>query len=171
MSKPERSSDEERGESFRILFVCSGNTCRSPLAEAIARDLLRERGWSHVSAVSAGAFTSPGLPASEGALRVAERHGLDVSRHRSRPLDLRLIQEADLVLVMAPSHLMAVIEMGGGGRASLLPAFASGQAGEPGADRVPDPIGGGDEEYEETFRTLGRLVDGALRRLEPVLAP
>lgn len=160
---------DPRGEPFRILFVCTGNTCRSPLAEAIMRDLLDRRGWGHVEVASAGAYASPGAPASEGAARTALRHGLDLSEHGSTPLSPRIVEAADLILVMASSHLFPVMEMGGGGRASLLVPFAGG--GEGADAHVPDPIGGSDEDYEETYRTLRSALERVAERIEPLVAP
>lgn len=57
--------------TYNLLFVCSGNTCRSPMAEAIALDAVRRREWSHVSVASAGASATEGLPASPHAIQVA----------------------------------------------------------------------------------------------------
>ena len=80
------------GESFRLLFVCTGNTCRSPLAAAIARSELAALGWTCVEVRSAGTSALDGLPASEGSLGAAERHGLgdrerafDLARHGWAP--------------------------------------------------------------------------------------
>lgn len=160
---------DRRGEPFRILFVCTGNTCRSPLAEGITRDLLDRRGWDHVEVASAGAYAAAGAPASEGAARVALRHGLDLSEHRSTPLSPGIVDAADLILVMASSHLFPVMEMGGGGRASLLVPFAGG--GEGADTHVPDPIGGSDEDYEATYRMLRSSLERVVERIEPLVAP
>lgn len=158
---------------FRILFVCTGNTCRSPLAEALARREADARGWTHLSASSAGVAAGGGSPASSGSLAAAEQVGLDLSAHGSTQLTAELVADADLVLTMSPHHLFAVIELGGGGHATLLSAFAEGRESEDAFDApgVPDPFGGPLEEYQQTRDHLEVLVRQVLDRLEPVLAP
>ena len=179
------SDATDAAEPFRVLFVCTGNTCRSPLAEAVARRGLAARGWTHVEVASAGVATMDGLPASEGAQRVAEERGLDLSGHRSTRLTGRGVAAADLILTMSSGHLARVEELGGKDRAHLLTAFAreSGGNTDPGPDEiprgeraapsgagVPDPFGGSDEVYRETLAVLEELVDATLRRLERRLA-
>ena len=163
---------DNRPDSFRLLFVCSGNTCRSPLASVLAKRELTELGW-RVEVRSAGVAALHGEPASEGSLRAAVRHGLDLSAHKSRPVDAELVDWADLILVMSPGHLLRLAEMGGAGKAALLDAFARGDDADAddGGFGVPDPFGGDDDAYEETYRSLEELVAKALRRLEPILAP
>lgn len=161
-----------RTEAFRILFVCTGNTCRSPMAEVIARREIEARGWRHVEVVSAGVSAFPGVPASREAVAVAEANGLDLSGHESMPLTAELVADADLVLAMAAHHLDAVRRLGGEEKGTLLSVFSSGdEETAKGGWSIPDPVGGTREEYEETFRTLEGLVADALRRLEPIVAP
>ena len=163
--------ESDSPESFRLLFVCSGNTCRSPLAEVLAKHQVKELGWS-VDVRSGGVSALAGTPASSGSLDAAQRHGLDLSAHRSREVDADLIEWADLILVMSPGHLVRLAQLGGAGKAALLDAFAEGEDGvEDVGGGIPDPFGGDDEAYEETYRTLEQLVGKALRRLEPILAP
>ena len=156
-------------EPFRILFVCTGNTCRSPLAEALARRGLQERGWDHVSVESAGIATTTGLPASEGSRTAARERGLDLSDHESAQLTEERVDRADLILAMTPSHVADVEARGGEGKVALLGAFAAGA--EPGSDggggwAVPDPFGGDPLVYRETLAVLERMVEKVLARLE-----
>lgn len=141
------------------------------MAEAIARTRAAELGWTGFEARSAGVGAFDGSPASGGAIRVARAHGLDLADHSATRLTHEEASAADLILTMSPSHLMRVTELGGGDRAAMLTAYAG--ADDPGAESVtiPDPVGGPDEEYEETFRLLDELIGRVLERLQPVVAP
>ena len=161
---------------MRILFVCTGNTCRSPMAAGIARSVAAERGLSEVVIESAGAGANPfppGVPmpeigASDGALLVALEHGIDLGGHRAQPLTREVVDRADLVLAMGERHLARVGELGGAGKAFLLTDFASN--GER-ARGVADPFGGDLTAYRTTFAELDREVRRALARLVPSGAP
>lgn len=156
------------GTTYNLLFVCSGNTCRSPMAEAIARGLLRERGWKHVDVSSAGTGAVTGSAASPEAVAVAGEHGLELDSHASQPLTAELIQWADLVLVMGTSHMHVVRELGGGDKVSLITEFVEGEGY---AQPVADPFGGDHEHYREAFEQIEAAVTGLLDRLEPILSP
>ncbi len=153
---------------FSLLFVCSGNTCRSPMAAVIARRAAAELGWQGFEVRSAGVAAFDGDHASGGAVRAAAGNGLDLSEHVATPLTPELAEWADLILVMSPSHLVRVVELGRGESAALITSFAEGRE-EDGTASVPDPIGGPDEHYLETFEFLERLIARAFRRLEPVV--
>src|SRR5690606_20371361 len=100
---PPRELPRSRGRplvfGMQLLFVCTGNTCRSPMAEAIARAAVADR-QVDVQVGSAGTSAWEGAPASDGALLVALEQGLALEGHRARTLSRELVADADLVLTM-----------------------------------------------------------------------
>jgi protein-tyrosine phosphatase len=107
-----------RCASVMVVFVCTGNTCRSPMAELFMRarfaeclqcalDDLESRG---VVVASAGIAATPGCPPSSEAVQIMSEHGLDLTRHEAQPLTEQLVRHADLILTMTHSHLQSIVE-------------------------------------------------------------
>jgi protein-tyrosine phosphatase len=144
---------------LRVLVVCTGNTCRSPLAETLIRAALRS---NDVTVTSAGTGAWEGAPASDGAYLVALENGLDLSGHHARLLTRELVASADLILTMSRHHAARVADLGGAGRVHLLSEFA----GRSGAQtEVTDPFGGDLDGYREAYTDLAELAAGVAARL------
>lgn len=135
------SSRVERVGARLILLVCTGNTCRSPLAEVMARAILKERGLNSTWQVaSAGLAASARAPASDLSLRVAARRGLDLQPHRSQPITEELLLGCDIILTMTAAHRDALMLSIDGGE-GLVRTLG-------GDSDVPDPFGADEQVYE-----------------------
>ena len=146
----------------QVLFVCTGNTCRSPLAAAIAQAWFERHGID-ADAVSAGIGAVDDAPASDGALAVAGEAGLDLGAHRAQLLTRPQVLAADLVLTMGERHreFIRVLAPEAASRVHPLRDYASGGT-DPGD--VADPFGGDRTVYRRTLGELQPLVERALQR-------
>lgn len=145
-----------------ILLVCTANQCRSPTAQALFERKLAEEGLENGWRVaSAGTLAVPGIPATAHAQAVVREVGLDLTDHRSRPVEARLLAESDLVLVMEKGHKEALQfefpEVAG--RVYLLSEMAG--AGY----SVDDPVGKSIEEYRAMRAELQDLIDRGFERI------
>lgn len=147
---------------YRVLLVCTGNTCRSPMAEAILSDLLKSRaGAFEIS--SAGLFAPEGGEANDRAVEVMREEGLDLSEHRTRRLTRDLVERADLILVMERSQ-RAWIKARHPGAAEKT--FTIAEYAWPGEDEdIGDPIGGDLDEYRKTAAKLRRALEQVAEKL------
>ena len=148
---------------MNILMICSGNTCRSPLAAAMLKARLRAiPALNDIEVVSAGTGALTGAPASEGSYLIAIEQGLDLSSHRARSLTRDQVELADVILTMTEAQAERVATLGGAGKVHTLPAFAR----YPDSRReVLDPFGLEVESYRAMGEHLEILLDAVTMRL------
>jgi protein arginine phosphatase len=146
---------------MKILLVCTGNTCRSPLAEVLLRRALKEEGVADAEVSSAGTGAFGGEPASEGSYLVALENGLDLASHRARAVTREMLADSDLVLAMGGSHLRKLETLGGRPNSHLLGEYARTE----GEVEVGDPVGGPMEGYRATYRQLEEMTKAVARRI------
>ena len=139
---------------FQVLLVCTGNTCRSPMAEGILRSLLPSEIAGHVRVVSAGTGAQPGLPATPLAIATTAAQGIDIREHRSVDLSAELVRESDLILGMEEQHVARAVELDGGASARTHVITDRGMEGGLNRGGVADPIGAGADTYQDTFHRI-----------------
>jgi protein-tyrosine-phosphatase len=144
-------------DPFVILFVCTGNTCRSPMAEAALKVLLEKQGLEKYEIVSAGTGAATGFPATMYAAEVVKMWKGDLSHHRSRQLSRSLIDRADLVMAMTSEHLREILKLAPSARDKTY-LFKNFPDPNPHGEPVEDPIGQALERYNETFLEIGEYL-------------
>jgi protein-tyrosine phosphatase len=149
----------------RILFVCTGNICRSPAAMALLQQRVEREGLTDWIVESAGTWTVSGRAASRHIVRLMAARGIDLTGHSSRGVDRQMLKEADLVLVMTRGHAEALrLEFPDqAARIFLLSQMKGGRRYD-----VEDPYGGTFEQYAESVAVIEDLIDAGfdqIRRL------
>jgi protein-tyrosine phosphatase len=149
-----------------IVFICTGNTCRSPMAEGLCRRLLAERlGCAEdevmdagFTVLSAGLAAATGAPAAEEAIELLRGHRIDLQSHESQPATRDLLERADRIITMTRAHRDSII--------SQFPELDSRtQVLSPEGEDVSDPIGGGPAEYSACFTEISRHLEHLVSEL------
>mgnify|MGYP005840563053 CR=1 FL=1 len=162
---PERTL--KRLTSLMILFVCTGNTCRSPMAEVICRKLLADRLGCRVDrledrgviVVSAGTSAELGGRAAPEAVKAVAAMGLDLTGHETQPLSEALVRHADWIYAMTASHRQAIVGRWPGAAERTLILAAGG-------DDIPDPLGGPLERYQRCAAQIDKELRSRLGQWE-----
>ena len=120
---------------MNILFVCTGNTCRSPMAEGLFKKIVSDNGIENVDCSSAGLFAMTGDEVSLNSVKACERFGVDISTHRARRITAYILDETDKFVCMTKDH------------ASSLSLYVPSEKIVVLGDGIPDPYGGDTETY------------------------
>ena len=146
----------------RILVVCKGNICRSPLAEAYLRTRLQEQGYA-VSVRSAGLETSLGKPAHPLTKHIGEQYGFSMEAHKTQPLLKEFVEEADLILVMEFSHLRRLLKVYPEAEEKI---FLLGQSkGNAPPLEITDPYNGTLQDFQHCFQKIKESCDHLIQRI------
>jgi len=150
----------EAGSAVKFLFVCTGNTCRSPMAEGIFSKYLAEKLQCKVDHLdkmgykvcSAGIMDMAGVPASPEAIAACAAKGIDIKVHKSRGLSQQLVEESDFVFAMGRMHRERVIALSDKA-ASKCVLLAEGED-------IPDPIG----QKQQVYNNCAEMIENAVRK-------
>ena len=143
----------------KIVFVCTGNTCRSPMAEALAKSIFESHGLD-IIVRSAGVSTGDGYPASENAIAAMLEENIDLQAHKSTQISREILADASLVLTMTKGHLSEV--------RSICPeasAFTLGEYAMTDSD-ISDPFGDSLEVYRECAAQIKELIMVSLSKIK-----
>ena len=151
----------------RILFVCTGNSCRSVMAEHLLRHALGRAGMNTIHVESAGVFAIDGMSPTRETQRVLLEVGIDCSNHHARALTAEMIEAADLILAMEPFHIEEIVRRAPSAKdkVHLLRAYVlpSGEASRGLA--IPDPIGKPLEVYEVCFAEIREAIERVVKSI------
>ena len=120
---------------MNILFVCTGNTCRSPMAEGLFKKMLADKGIDNITCSSAGLFAMTGDEVTPNAVKACERFEVDISAHRARRITSYILDETDKFVCMTPEH------------AASLSMYVPSEKITVLGGGIPDPYGGDLETY------------------------
>lgn len=146
-----------------ILFICTGNTCRSPMAEGIFNKLAKDNSIDAIAS-SAGLWAADGMKVSDHAVEAVEQYNVDISDHLSSPLTIEVVEGADLILTMTDGHkmqLLNALEEGARYKVYTLKEYVYGD----GDINIMDPFGLDLDTYIATAGEIYNALDTMINRI------
>lgn len=165
-------SRRKKDKTMNVLFVCTGDTCRSPMAETFMDDAIDRSSVLHgdVKVKSAGTFACEGADPTEEAVRTMEEQGLEIAKHSAEQFTPEIAEWADIILAMGKEQIehMEVLAPESTEKMHTVLGYAQGVHGEPvdNSYDIMDPFDEGMDEYRECGQQLGDAIRLLVARLE-----
>ncbi|WP_353093709.1 low molecular weight protein arginine phosphatase [Tissierella praeacuta] len=145
---------------MKVLFICTGNTCRSPMAEGILRSMAEKKNLS-IEVESAGISVFTGDSASKNSIMAMKKIGMDISKHKARQIHKEMIDKVDLILTMSKSHKNFIISHFPSSREKIFTLLEYAYK----IDKdVADPFGGRLVIYEKTRDEIYKAIETLVNR-------
>jgi protein-tyrosine-phosphatase len=150
---------EEKNKKKTLLFVCTGNSCRSQMAEGYMKHLLQKKGKGHIEVLSAGTHAYEGASPSENASSLMKKFGVDISENKSKPVTEELIGQSDLILAMSGMHVKELNELYPESRNKTYLLREFEEKANPHDLDVFDPVGLPGYAYENCFDLMKKPLE------------
>ena len=145
-----------------IIFICTGNTCRSPMAAALATSIFQQQNMD-ITVLSAGVAAGNGYPASQNAILAMEDENIDINPHLSTLISQEILTQAALILTMTTSHLQIIQTIHPTANAYTLAQYAGKN------NDVSDPYGGDLETYRKCAAQIKVLLSASVAKIKEEL--